>query len=168
MLDPRSLADHRDEILESCRRRRVDADVDGAIALYREVAARQTELNETNRRRNEHQASGKRKMEPSEREAHTAEGRALKEAVARVEATLAKTRTSFEEALAQLPNFVHPEVPEGGEDDFREIRRVGEPTEFDFEPLDHLEICRRLDLIDFEGELYGEGVEFTFEHRLRP
>ena len=35
MLDPRSLAERRDEILESCRRRRVEADVDGAIALYK-------------------------------------------------------------------------------------------------------------------------------------
>ncbi len=97
---PEALQTVATRYLESCRRRRVDADVDGAIALYKEVAARQTELNETNRRRNEHQASGKRKMEPAEREAHTAEGRALKEAVARVEAALAKTRAAFEEALA--------------------------------------------------------------------
>ena len=162
MLDPRSLAERRDEILESCRRRRVDADVDGAIALYKEVAARQTELNETNRRRNEHQASGKRKMEPAEREAHTAEGRALKESVARVEAALAKTRTAFEEALAKLPNFVHPEVPEGGEDDFREIRRVGAPTQFDFEPLDHLAIAKQLDLIDFEGGAKVAGQKWYY------
>jgi seryl-tRNA synthetase len=162
MLDPRSLADRRDEILESCRRRRVDADVDGAIALYREVAAHQTELNEVNRRRNEHQASGKRKMDPAEREAHTAEGRALKESVAGVEAKLTAARTAFEEALAELPNFVHPEVPEGGEDDFREIRRVGTPTGFDFEPLDHLAIGKQLDLIDFEGGAKVAGQKWYF------
>ena len=162
MLDPRSLEERRDEILESCRRRRVDADVDGAIALYKEVAARQTELNEVNRRRNEHQASGKRKMEPAEREAHTAEGRALKESVARVEAALAAARTRFDEALAKLPNFVHPEVPEGGEDDFREIRRVGTPPKFDFEPLDHLAIAKQLDLIDFEGGAKVAGQKWYF------
>jgi len=136
--------------------------VDGTIALYKEVAARQTELNETNRRRNEHQASGKRKLEPAEREAHTTEGRALKEAVARVEAALAKTRSSFEEALARLPNFVHPEVPEGGEDDFREIRRVGEPTQFDFAPRDHLEIGKQLDLIDFEAGAKVAGQKWYY------
>jgi len=162
MLDPRTLAERRDEIIESCRRRRVEADVDGAIALYKEVAARQTELNETNRRRNEHQASGKRKMEPAEREAHTAEGRALKESVARVEAALAEARRSFEAALVGLPNFVHPEVPEGGEDDCREIRRVGEPTRFDFEPRDHLEIGKQLDLIDFEGGAKVAGQNWYY------
>ena len=59
MLDPRSIAVHRDEIAESCRRRGVTADVDAASALQTEVAAKQTELNEANRRRNEHQQSGK-------------------------------------------------------------------------------------------------------------
>jgi seryl-tRNA synthetase len=162
MLDPRSLAERRDEIVESCRRRRVDADVDDAIELYKQVAARQTELNETNRRRNEHQASGKRKMEPEEREAHTAEGRALKESIARLEAALAETRSTFDAALAELPNFVHPEVPEGGEDDFREIRRVGTPRKFDFPPLDHLAIAKRLDLIDFEGGAKVAGQKWYY------
>ena len=59
MLDPRSIADRRDEIAESCRRRGVSADVDAVSALYAEVSARQTELNEANRRRNEHQQAGK-------------------------------------------------------------------------------------------------------------
>ena len=52
-----------------------------------------------------------REMEPAEREAHTAEGRALKESIARVEEALARARTAFEDALSELPNFVHPDVP---------------------------------------------------------
>ena len=79
MLDARSLEGRRDEIAASIRRRGVRADLDGAIALHAQVAAKQHELNETNRRRNEHQERGKRKLEPAEREAHGAEGRALKE-----------------------------------------------------------------------------------------
>ncbi len=105
MLDPRTLGERRDEILESCRRRRVAADVDGAIALHREVTALQTELNEVNRRRNEHQASGKRKMEPAQREAHTAEGRALKESVARVEAARPSTGPSPRSRTSSIPRF---------------------------------------------------------------
>jgi seryl-tRNA synthetase len=162
MLDPRTLTERREDILESCRRRRVSADVDAVIDLYRKVAVSQTELNEINRRRNEHQASGKRKLDPAEREAHSAEGRALKERVARAEAELAETRAVFDAAMAQLPNFVHPDVAEGGEDDFREMRRVGEPTRFDFEPLDHVTLARQLDLIDFDGGAKVAGQKFYF------
>ncbi len=162
MLDPRSLAERRDEIVLSCRKRGVDADVDAVIELYQRVAALQTELNEVNRRRNEHQQSGKRKLSPAEREAHGAEGRALKEAVMRLEAELSTTRARFDTSLEALPNFVHPEVPEGGEEAFRELRRVGEPRAFDFEPLDHLQIGARLDLFDFEAGAKVAGQKFYY------
>ncbi len=162
MLDPRTLAERRDEIDESCRKRGVQADVDAAVELYKQVTAAQTELNEANRRRNEHQAAGKRKLEPAEREAHTAEGRALKEAVSRLESDLAASRARFDALLAELPNFVHPDVPEGGEEDFRVLRQVGEPRRFDFEPRDHLEIARDLDLVDFESAAKVAGQKFYY------
>ena len=53
-------------------------------------------------------------------------------------------------------------MPEGGEEDFREIRRVGEPTRFDFEPLDHLGIGKRLDLIDFEAGAKVAGQKWYY------
>jgi len=162
MLDPRSLGDRRDEIAESCRDRGVAADVDAAIALHERVTAIQTELNETNRRRNEHQASGKRKMEDAERQAHTAEGRALKEAVARVEAELAGARSRFEAELVRLPNFIHPDSPRGGEEAFRELRRVGTPGEFPFGAKDHLELARLHDLVDFETGAQIAGQKWYY------
>src|SRR5262245_34557102 len=137
MLDPRALAERRDEILESCRRRGARVDVDAAVAAYEQVAALQTELNEANRRRNEHQESGKRKLPPEEREAHTALGRRLKDAVGALEERLAAARGALDERLASLPNFVHPDAPVGGEADARELRRVGQPPRFDFAPQDH-------------------------------
>ena len=74
MLDPRSLEKRRDEIAEACRRRGVAVDLDAAIGAQRRVAALQTELGELNRRKNEHQAGARRKLEPAEREAHAALG----------------------------------------------------------------------------------------------
>jgi len=161
VLDPRSLAERREEIAESCRRRGVAADVDATIALHAQVAGKQTELNEANRRRNEHQEAGKR-LPASERAAHGLEGRALKEAVSRIEAELAALRARFDEALAKLPNFIHPAVPDGGEDDARELRRFAEPRRFDFPPLDHVELGAKLDLIDFEGGARVAGQKFYY------
>jgi seryl-tRNA synthetase len=161
VLDPRSLAERREEIAASCRRRGVSADVEGAIALQAQVAAKQTELNEANRRRNEHQEAGKR-LPAAERAAHGLEGRALKEAVSRIEAELAGLRARFDEALAQLPNFIHPAVPEGGEDDARELRRWGEPLRFDFPALDHVQLGQKLDLLDFDAGARVAGQKFYY------
>lgn len=162
MLDPRILAERRDEIAESCRRRRIRADLDGAIAAYEAVAKLRGALDATNRARNEHQKSGNRKMEPQEREAHVAEGRRLKDEVARQEAELAAAEAKLAAAAADLPNFIHPEVPDGGEDDARELRRFGEPPRFDFAPQDHLALGERLDLFDFESGTKVAGPKFYY------
>ena len=162
MLDPRTLSDRRDEIAESCRRRAVPADLDGAIAAQERVTAAQTDLNETNRLRNEHQKAGKRKLSDEEREAHVAEGRRLKKDTAALEKRVAEAQVDLHERLLGLPNLVHPDAPVGGEEKFRELRRVGEPRSFDFEPLDHLELGRRLDLLDFESGTKVTGQKFYF------
>jgi len=162
MLDPRTLAERRDEIAESCRRRRIRADLDGAIAAYDEVARLRGALDDTNRRRNEHQKSGNRKLDAAEREAHVAAGRAVKEEASRLEAELAAAEAKLEAAAANLPNFIHPEVPDGGEDDARELRRVGDPKRFDFTPLDHLALGERLDLFDFESGTKVAGAKFYY------
>ncbi len=162
MLDPRSLARRRDEIVESCRRRRVSADVDGAIRAQERLAAAQTRLGESNRSRNEHQASGKRKLDSAEREAHTAEGRRLKSEIAQLEAEVAEAERALEAVLASIPNLVHPETPAGGEADSRELRRVGSPRRFVFAPLDHVELGEKLALIDFESGAKVTGNKFYF------
>ena len=162
MLDPRSLDERRDEIAESARKRGVALDIDSAVAAQRAAAALQTELNEANRLRNEHQEAGKRKLSPEEREAHTAEGRRRKEEVAALEARLAEARAALEDRLKTFPNFVHPEVPSGGEADFRELRRVGEPRRFDFPPADHVALGAQLGLVDFESGAKVTGQKFYF------
>ncbi|MFP6622779.1 MAG: serine--tRNA ligase [Myxococcota bacterium] len=161
MLDPRSLAERRDEIVESCRRRRVPADVDGAIEAQERVTTLTTELNELNRIRNEHQKAGK-KLEAAERDAHVAEGRRLKQEVATLEEALREARGSLDEKLDPIPNFIHPAVPEGGEEDFNVLSTWGEVPSFDFTPLDHLAISEKIDLVDFERAAQVAGQKWYY------
>jgi seryl-tRNA synthetase len=162
MLDPRSLAERRDAIAESLRKRGANVDLDAAIAAQERLAALQTALQELNRRRNEHQAAGKRPLPPAERESHAALGRSLKQEIAAAEAELERARAELEAQLARFPNLVHPETPAGGEADFRELRRVGAPRRFDFTPRDHLALGASLDLFDFEAAARVTGPKFYF------
>jgi len=161
MLDLRSLKDRRDEIADSCRARNVRADIDATIAVQLRSNALQTELNEANRLRNEHQKSGKQKLESDERERHTEEGRRLKESVGVLETQLREQQAELEARVLQLPNFLHPEVPIGGEDDFRVVEEPEIPA-FDFEPLDHLALCKKHDLVDFERGAAVAGQKFYY------
>ena len=159
MLDPRSLQERRAEILESCRKRRVAVDLEGAIACQEHLASLQTELNDAGRRRNEHQEAGKRKLSPEEREAHTVEGRRLKDEVARLEHEVEAARRALETALAGIPNFMHPDVPDGGEDDSRELRRVGDAAALRLQAEGPRRVAEALDLVDFEARREGRRAE---------
>jgi seryl-tRNA synthetase len=162
MLDPRTLADRRDEIIESCRMRRVQADVEGAIAAQAQLTGLTTELNQRNQARNEHQKRGKQKLEPDERAAHVALGRTLKTEVADLERRVRDAGDRLNETLDGIPNYVHPEVPEGGEEDFRLRSEWGEIPSFDFEPRDHLALCELLDLVDFERASAVAGPKWYY------
>ena len=162
MLDPRILAERRDEIAESCRMRRVDADVDGAIRAHEQVTQLTTQLNELNQARNAHQKTGRQRQGPGEREAHAAEGRHLKQEVAALEESLRIARDELDLKLDPIPNFIHPAVPEGGEKDFNLLSSWGEIPRFDFEPRDHLALCELLDLVDFERAAAVAGPKWYY------
>jgi seryl-tRNA synthetase len=66
------------------------------------------------------------------------------------------------QALLQLPNLPHASVPVGkSSDDNVEIRRHGEPRQFDFEPKAHWDLGPALGIIDFERATKISGARFS-------
>ena len=54
--------------------------------------------------------------------------------------------------MLRVPSVPRPEVPVGrGEQDNVEIRRVGTPRAFDFQPRDHVELMEALGLVTWDG-----------------
>ena len=124
-----------------------------------------TALNEANRQRNEHQKSGKKKLDDDERDAHTTEGRRLKEEIAALEGKARDCEAEFEISLRELPNFLHPETPRGNEEDWKLLSTSGKPRSFDFPSRDHLTLARALDLVDFESAAKVAGQKFYYLKR---
>ena len=65
-------------------------------------------------------------------------------------------------ALSRIENIVIDGVPAGGEENFVELRRVGEKPTFDFEPRDHLALGEILGAIDMERGAKVSGARFYF------
>ncbi len=84
------------------------------------------------------------------------------DAVANDEARLKELEERRTTLLLSLPNIADEEAPEGGEDDAVVVREVGAPTEFDFEPRDHLELAEPLGLIDIERAAKVSGSRFAY------
>lgn len=132
------------------------------IGHQERVSTLQTQLQEVYRHRNEHQAHGKRPLSVPEREAHATEGRRLKDEASRLEAELAEAERELRVLACTIPNLVHPDVPVGGEADFRVLRQSGQPSRFDFRAVDHLTLAEGLSLVDFEGGAKVAGPKFYF------
>ncbi|HZK42840.1 MAG TPA: serine--tRNA ligase [Syntrophomonadaceae bacterium] len=70
--------------------------------------------------------------------------------------------TAIDEILLILPNIPHESVPVGlDEKSNLEIRKWGEPREFDFTALPHWDIGVNLDILDFERAAKLSGARFT-------
>ncbi|MFA5320714.1 MAG: serine--tRNA ligase [Candidatus Omnitrophota bacterium] len=51
--------------------------------------------------------------------------------------------------ILNIPNIPHPSLPRGAPENKQIVRTWGEPPKFSFKPLNHVEICQKLDIVDF-------------------
>ena len=123
--------------------------VDRALALDGELRALTPRLDAM---RSEQKAGGKQlgKLGPEERAAFLDKQKGLKAQLQVLEEEERQLRAKLLEQLALVPNIPDDEVPDGRDDgDNDEVRRVGEPPTFDFEPRAHYEIGEAQGWLDF-------------------
>lgn len=65
-------------------------------------------------------------------------------------------------SLHAIPNLPHASVPVGRDENADlEVRRWGSPPEFDFEPLDHVDLGSRLGILDLDRAAKIAGARFA-------
>lgn len=102
--------------------------------------------------------SGKR----AEAEAKKAEVAGLKDEQVKLEAQRDEAENAMRGLLANLPNIPAEGVPVGADEAANvEIRKWGEPREFDFEPKDHVDLGEALGILDQERAVKIAGSRFA-------
>ena len=72
-------------------------------------------------------------------------------------------KNEIELILSTIPNIAQNDVPIGkDEKSNKEIKKVGNITEFKFKPLPHYEIGKKLKLMDFDVATKTSGARFVF------
>jgi seryl-tRNA synthetase len=131
-------ADAFDELLE-------------ADAAWREVQQRVDEL------RAQTKLKGKPTPEQLERL------KAIKDELGPLETELAGTRQRVQDLLDRIPNPPAEDTPDGtAEEDAVTVKQVGEPSSFDFEPRDHLDLSAAHGWIDVERGAKVSGSRFVY------
>lgn len=163
MLDIRYIKENLDAVRQNIRDRYMNADADLVVSLYDKRNSLLRALEDSRRQRNENAQAMKTPLSAEDRTRCIEEGKRLKGTIARMEAELQETEASFMVEMAKIPNMAHPEAPRGKEDkDNLEVKRVGSPTHFDFQPKDHVELGQSLDIIDFDTATKVSGTKFYY------
>ena len=155
MLDIKYIREFAELIKDNCKNRGVSVDIERLLELDELRRGKIAKIEEVRAERNKGS-----KGKPSDEE--IARMRQVGDEIADGERELAALEGEYHILLKAVPNLTHPEVPVGGENDYKVLATVGEPPKFDFEPKDHEELMLNLDLIDFERGAKVAGNKFFF------
>jgi seryl-tRNA synthetase len=114
-------------------------------------------------RRNELSAEvAKLKREGVDTHALQQEVRGIAAQISQFDGEVKRADEQFRELLAGIPNVPHESVPVGkSADDNVEVRRVGEPPQFDFQPKAHWDLGPELGILDLERAAKITGARFA-------
>ena len=155
---------HFDQVVERLSTR------GGAVAgleRFRELDQRRraaiAEAEQLKARRNAESAEIARlRREGADTAARQQEMRTLGTQIAALDEQAKALEEQFREVLAGIPNLPHESVPVGrSADDNVEVRRVGEPRVFDFEPKPHWDLGPELGILDLERAAKIAGARFA-------
>jgi seryl-tRNA synthetase len=138
-------------------------DKDEFRALDAERRAALTEAEQLKADRNRASAEiAKLRKAGEDTSARQAEVRSIGERIAGLDERVKQLDESFRERLASIPNVPHESVPAGrSENDNVEVRKVGEPPQFDFEPKAHWDLGPELNILDMERAAKITGARFA-------
>ncbi|HEY2665772.1 MAG TPA: serine--tRNA ligase [Actinomycetota bacterium] len=162
MIDIRLLRTDPGLVRASLERRGAKVDLDHLIELDNRYRAL---LQEVEAARAEQNAAGKRIAEAAgpEKTQAIAEMKRLSDRLKQLEAELAEVKSELDHELADVPNLVHPDAPDGfGDESNRLVRTVGSPPDLAFPPKDQLDIGEALGIIDTERAAKVSGSRFAF------
>lgn len=151
MLDINYIRENKDLVKKASADKGVEVDIERLLEVDKQRRGLIQKVDELRQQRN--QAAKSQDIE---------KGRKVKEELDNLEKELREAEDRFKHEMEYIPNLPLEDVPSGGEDDFREIKKEGEPTKLDFTPKDHVEIGELLDIIDIPRATKVSGSRFAY------
>ncbi|MCI1635331.1 serine--tRNA ligase [Bifidobacterium sp.] len=165
MLDIQFIRDHTDVVKESQRKR--GESVELVDEVLNSDSARRDALKDYETTRAQQKAIGKKvaAAPADEKAALIAETKELAQKVGEYKSAADSASQTFTTAMWKLSNIVEDVAPEGGEDDYVVVKKVGTPRDFaseGFEPKNHLDLGVGVAGIDMRRGVKVSGSRFYF------
>jgi seryl-tRNA synthetase len=163
MLDVRLLRENLDGVKARMATRGAAVDWEQFVALDRERRDALANIERLKEKKNRLSGEiGKIRKNAGDAGALMREVEEISDGIRGAEGPLADVEARFERFMLTLPNLPHPTVKVGrNETENREVRRWGEPPQFDFAPKNHWDIGEELGILDFERAAKIAGARFA-------
>ncbi|BDR55108.1 serine--tRNA ligase [Bombiscardovia apis] len=165
MLDIQFIRDHADIVKESQRKR--GESVELVDQVLQADAERREALQSFESTRAEQKGLGKQiaQAQGDEKSALLARTKELSAQVGQFKDAADKANETYTTLMWKFSNVVEPEAPQGGEDDYVVVNKIGTPRDFaaeGFEPKNHLELGEGVAGIDMRRGVKVSGSRFYF------
>jgi len=162
MLDIQRIRDNPEAVKQACARKNDPADIDGILALDRRRRDIIKEVEALKSMRNvSSQEIARIKKEGGDAAQRIADMKRVADNIKALDAELETVEKSIDELMIRVPNVAHESVHHGmGAQDNAILSEWGEEARFDFEPLDHIQLGTKLDIIDFNRGAKVTGAGF--------
>jgi seryl-tRNA synthetase len=168
LLDIRWIRDNQDAFVKGLKDRGVDdpkATLNRILSLDEQRRTTIQQLQEAQARRN----AASKEIGQAKAAKNEARAEVLKEEVARLKTEIQEGEGNerevdkeYQDLLATIPNTAAADVPVGPDETAnKELRKVGTPPKFAFQPKQHFELGEALGLMDFETAAKLSGSRFV-------
>ncbi|MGQ9858558.1 MAG: serine--tRNA ligase [Thermodesulfobacteriota bacterium] len=163
MIDPRLLRQAPRLVRNALQERGLELDLSQVLELDERLRELTRQWEEAQHRRKSLSQEIGQRMRRGEETSHLKEEvKLLGERLEVLEKERTELQERFRALMLEIPNFPHESVPHGKDErDNLEIRRWGEPQQFEFDPKPHWELGESLGILDFQRGAKLARTRFT-------
>ncbi|MEA3449994.1 MAG: serine--tRNA ligase [Patescibacteria group bacterium] len=160
MLDIKFIRENKKAIEEAAKNKNVKVDIDQLLKLNGKRRELLIQVDELRAKRNE-LAKESKGGKPTLEQINI--GKELKEKITTIEKELKTVDADYQSTLITVPNLISDDTPIGPDESGNKvIRKYKEPTKFDFESKDHMQLSEALGIIDTEKSANISGSRFNY------
>ena len=163
MLDAKMIRGNHEKVEQAMRSRNMPGALDNFLRLDEERRKLLTEVEAGKSYRNKaSQEVGELKKKGQNADELMEKVRVVSQEIKDLDDKIKLVEADLDKILLNIPNIPHETVPVGEDEHSNiEMRRWGEPRQFDFEAQAHWDIGPGLDVLDFERAAKLSGARFT-------
>lgn len=163
VLDPKLLRNHLEVVVEKLNRRGFKLDIEKYQSLEEKRALFQQKTQDLQAERNHaSKLIGDAKRKGDNAQSILDQVAHLADELKQNELALNNVLSELDNFLLFIPNLLDDAIPDGrSEADNVELKRWGNPPQFNFKPKDHIELGEQLKQIDFDAAAKLSGARFV-------